>query len=180
MIKWIEVETNLPTPNTGVRYHVYNGFLGYSEYRFATGKGYWYDEDASQEWQKVTHWAEPEPPSSARPIRLDFLSPSIESVVEGLEGIEKIYALEQGQYNPLRTLPGQNGMSAITRWVLTPNQVAMIGEGADILLEVVHVRGDLAPVRMMLLNQLNLTPGSRRRLQQYFCAQTNGGYESEI
>jgi hypothetical protein len=42
----------------------------------------------------------------------DYLSASIGPVVEGLEDYEKIYALDQPQYIPLRTLPGENGMAA--------------------------------------------------------------------
>ena len=80
----------------------------------------------------------------------DYLSASIDPVVEGLEEFEKIYALEQAQYIPLRTLPGENGNSAITRWEISPEQRRMIADGADILLEVIHFGGPLAPVRMML------------------------------
>jgi hypothetical protein len=81
----------------------------------------------------------------------EYLSASIGPVVEGLEDFEKIYALEQGQYIPLRTLPGENGNSAITKWELSEEQRKALAEGADILLEVLHFKGPLAPVRMMVV-----------------------------
>src|ERR1700679_3862555 len=80
----------------------------------------------------------------------EYLSASIGPVVEGLEDFEKIYALEQGQYIPLRTLPGENGNSCITRWELTDVQRKSIADGAYIMLEVMHFKGPLAPVRMMV------------------------------
>jgi hypothetical protein len=83
----------------------------------------------------------------------EYLSASIGPVVEGLEDFEKIYALEQGQYIPLRTLPGENGDSAITKWELSEEQRKAIAEGADILLEVLHFKGPLAPVRLMVVSR---------------------------
>jgi len=56
----------------------------------------------------------------------------------------------------LRTLPGERGMSAITRWELTPEQREAVANGADILLEVHHFGGPLAPVRMMILDQSHI------------------------
>lgn len=105
----------------------------------------------------------------------EYLSSSINPVVEGLEDFEKIYALDQGQYIPLRTLPGENGNSAITRWELTPTQRQMIADGADILLEVVHFGGLLAPVRMMVAK-----PAGGKLWNQWFCSQTNGPYWEEL
>lgn len=106
----------------------------------------------------------------------EYLSASIGPVVEGLEDHEKIYALEQGQYIPLRTLPGENGHSAITRWELSPMHRQMIADGADIMLEVIHFRGPLAPVRMMLAKQEN----DPKLWNEWFCAQTKGPYRDKL
>lgn len=106
-------------------------------------------------------------------MRFDYLSPSIGPVVETLEGHEKIYALEQGQYLPLRTLPGENGNSAIYRCELTSEQRQMIAEGADVLVEILHFRGPLAPSRVMILDQQDFGESQAK----WFCAQTKGPYK---
>jgi hypothetical protein len=121
----------------------------------------------------------------------DYLSASIGPVVDGLEEFEKIYALEQGCYVPLRTLPGnvkaplptrlttlpaENSHSAITRWELSPEQRQMIADGADIFLEVIHFGGPLAPVRMAIGKQEN----DAELWNRWFCAQTNGPYGEEL
>jgi hypothetical protein len=121
----------------------------------------------------------------------DYLSPCQDAVVEGLEDFERIYALEQGCYLPLRTLPGkvkaplptrlttlpaQNSHSAITRWVPTPEQRKAIAEGADFFLEVVHFGGPLAPVRVAIGKQEN----NQQLWNEWFCAQTGGNYGEEL
>jgi hypothetical protein len=112
-------------------------------------------------------------------MRFDYLKPSIGPVVDLLEDHEKIYALDQPEYTPLRTLPGEDGMSAIYRCDLTPEQRQMIADGADILVEILHFKGPLAPSRVMLLNQQNLDVGkgeSKESLAEWFGAQTKGPY----
>lgn len=110
----------------------------------------------------------------------DYLKPSIGPVVEGLEDHEKIYALEQPEYTPIRTLPGERGSSAIYCCELTPDQRKMIAEGADVLVEILHFRGPLAPSRIMLLNQtIEPENGSKKLLLQWFKAQTKGPYTIE-
>ena len=106
----------------------------------------------------------------------DYLMASIDPVVDGLEDFEKIYALDQPQYIPLRTLPGENGNSAITRWELTPEQRQAIVDGADIFLEVIHFKGPLAPVRMAI-GKLENDPQLWR---EWFCAQTKGPYAKAL
>ncbi len=119
-------------------------------------------------------------------MRFDYLNASIDAVVDGLESFEKIYALEQAEYIPLRTLPGETGEdgkanSAITRWQLTPEQRQAIANGADIMLEVVHFRGPLAPVRMMILDQSGFSTDEEKKVfLQWFCCQTNGPYFKQI
>ena len=106
----------------------------------------------------------------------DYLSASIGPVVEGLEEFEKIYALEQPQYIPLRTLPGENGKSAVTRWELSEDQRKMVAEGADIFLEVFHFGGPLAPVRMAVGKQEN----DPQLWNRWFASQTGGPYLVEL
>jgi hypothetical protein len=106
----------------------------------------------------------------------DYLSASIGPVVEGLEDFEKIYALEQAEYIPLRTLPGENGFSAITRWELTDKQREAIANGADVFLEVIHFGGPLAPVRMAIGKQEN----DPKLWNEWFAAQTKAPYYKEV
>lgn len=106
-------------------------------------------------------------------MRFDYLLPAQGPVVEGLEDHEKIYALEQAEYLPLRTLPSDEGLSAIYRCELSQEQRKMIADGADVLVEIMHFRGPLAPSRVMLLNQTGLTDSeSRKTLAEWFAAQT--------
>lgn len=105
-------------------------------------------------------------------MRFDYLSPALGPVVDGLEDHEKIYALEQGEYLPIRTLSGECGHSAIYRCELTEDQRKMVADGADVLVEVLHFGGPLAPTRVMLLNQQNYGPDeSKEMMARWFCAQ---------
>ena len=109
--------------------------------------------------------------------RFDYLTPAIGDVVEGLSDYEKIYALEQmSDYVPLRTLPGENGMSAIYRLELTESQRKMIAEGADMLVEILHFGGPLAPSRMMLINMSGLDEQEKKSMARWFAAQSKGPY----
>jgi hypothetical protein len=114
-------------------------------------------------------------------MRFDYLKPATDAVIDGLEDYEKIYALEQGEYVPLRTLPAENGTSAIYRCELTVEQRQMIADGADVLVEILHFGGPLAPSRVMLLNQQNFQEGeSKQLLAEWFCAQTKGPYANHL
>lgn len=110
-------------------------------------------------------------------MRFDYLQPAIDAVVEGLEDHEKI---EQGQYQPLRTLPGEGGASAIYRMELSFDQRRMVAEGADVLVEILHFGGPLAPTRVMILNQQNMDDGDRQRMKRWFAAQTKGPYIAKL
>lgn len=113
--------------------------------------------------------------------RFDYLTPATGAVVEGLEDHEKIFALEQmADYLPLRTLPGENGKSAIYRLELSERQRQMIAEGADVLVEILHFGGPLAPSRLMLMNQRDLSEQESHNLSRWFAAQTKGPYRIKL
>jgi hypothetical protein len=82
---------------------------------------------------------------------LDYLQPRDGPVIDGLESLEVVYAKDQPEYVPLRTLSGEEGMSAISRWTPTKEQRISIFNGADIMLEVYHFRQPLSPVRVAIL-----------------------------
>lgn len=113
--------------------------------------------------------------------RFDYLTPAIGPVVDGLEDHERIYALEQPEYTPLRTLSGEGGASAIYRCELTLEQRRMVADGADILVEILHFKGPLAPSRVMLFNQQNFEEGegeSKENLARWFEVQTKSPFAS--
>ena len=102
--------------------------------------------------------------------------------MDGLEDHEKIYALEQMEhYAPVRTLPGENGQSAIYRCDLTPEQRQMIADGADVMVEILHFGGPLAPSRVMLINQTAFGEHElKEAMARWFAVQTKGPYRVEL
>jgi hypothetical protein len=112
--------------------------------------------------------------------RFDYLTPAIGPVVDGLEDHEKIYALEQPEYLPLRTLPGENGNSAIYRLELTEEQRRIVSEGGDVLVEILHFRGPLAPTRVMILNQRDMPEDEKSLFAKWFAVQTKGPYNNRL
>jgi hypothetical protein len=103
----------------------------------------------------------------------DVLEPHEGPVVPGLDKFEKVYAKDQPQYRPLRTLPGRNGESAISRFHLTEPQRKAIAEGADIYLELLHFHGPLAPSLLMLMSE----PADTDNFRRWWKAQTQGPYK---
>lgn len=79
----------------------------------------------------------------------DYLKPRDGAVVDGLENQETVYAKNQPQYIPLRTLTANGEMgSVISRWTLTPDQRLAIANGADIFLEMSTFHQPLQPIRI--------------------------------
>lgn len=67
----------------------------------------------------------------------DYLHPKDGAVVDGLENQEIVYAKDQPEYIPLRTLRGKFPMyPVLSRWTLTPEQRQAVANGADIFLEL--------------------------------------------
>lgn len=103
----------------------------------------------------------------------DTIAPHDGPVVVGLERFETVYAKNQPQYRPLRTLPGRNGDSAIARFHLTDSQRKAIAEGADIYLELLHFRGPLAPSLLMVMSE----PLDTDSFRSWWKAQTSAPYQ---
>ncbi|TIT90378.1 MAG: hypothetical protein E5W41_00180 [Mesorhizobium sp.] len=102
----------------------------------------------------------------------DILNPHDGPVVVGLEQFETVYAKDQPEYRPLRTLPGRKGNSAISRFSLTDAQRKAIAEGADIYLELLHFRGPLAPSLLMVMSE----PPDTNDFRSWWRVQTDGPY----
>jgi hypothetical protein len=107
----------------------------------------------------------------------DYLTSHDGPVVKGLEQHETVYAKEQPQYLSLRTLPGEDGNSAISRFHLTDAQRKAVAEGADIYLEILHFRGPLAPSRLMVMSE---PEESGALFHLWWKAQTRGTYPVDI
>jgi len=102
----------------------------------------------------------------------DIIEPHNGPVVVGLEQFEKVYAKDQPEYRPLRTLPGRGGDSAIARFHLTDSQRKAIAEGADVYLELLHFRGPLAPSLLMVMSE----PTDSDAFRGWWKAQTQAPY----
>lgn len=102
-----------------------------------------------------------------------YLDPYDGPVVVGLEEFETVYAKDQPQYRPLRTLPGRNGDSAIARFHLSDAQRKAVAEGADIYLELLHFGGPLAPSLVAVMSE----PVDSDKFRSWWMAQTNAPYQ---
>ena len=82
----------------------------------------------------------------------DYLSPKNGPVIEGMESQELVYAKNQPEYIPLRTLRNNSDEmgGVVSRWTLTPEQRKLVAEGADIFLELSTFREPLQPIRMAI------------------------------
>lgn len=105
-----------------------------------------------------------------------FVEPHDGPVVVGLEQFETVYAKNQPEYRPLRTLPGRNGNSAIARFHFTDAQRKAIAEGADVYLELLHFGGPLAPSCMMVMSE----PADTDNFRGWWKAQTAAPYRLNI
>jgi hypothetical protein len=81
----------------------------------------------------------------------DYLKPRDGAVVDGLESKEVVYAADQPQYIPLRTLKADGRMGdVISRWTLTEEQRKAVAAGADVFLELSTFNGPLQTIRMAI------------------------------
>lgn len=81
----------------------------------------------------------------------DYIKPKDGPVVEGMEAEEVVYAKDQPEYIPLRTLRGEGVMvPVISRWSPNEEQRKAIANGADIYLELSTFGGPLQPIRMAI------------------------------
>ena len=94
-------------------------------------------------------------------------------VIKGLEKYETVYAKDQPEYHPMRTLPTRNGAGAVARFHFTDAQRRAIAEGADIYLELLHFRQPLAPSLIMVMSE----PDDSDNFRSWWKAQTQATYE---
>lgn len=78
-----------------------------------------------------------------------YLKPADRPIFNGLESEEVVYAKDQPEYIPLRTLVSESAeRRVISRWTFTDEQRKAIAEGADIFLELLTFEHPLQPIRM--------------------------------
>lgn len=86
----------------------------------------------------------------------EYLNPADKPVVDGLEAHEVIYAKDQPQYVPLRSLRSNYAEGAVlSRWALTAAQRKAVAEGADIFLELLTFGEPLQPILMAVSDNPN-------------------------
>lgn len=87
---------------------------------------------------------------------IDYLSPKDGPVFAGLEHKEVVYAKDQPEYIPLRTLVSAGpDRKVLSRWTLTDKQRLAVVKGADIFLELSTFGRPLQPIRLMISDGSN-------------------------
>lgn len=86
--------------------------------------------------------------------KFEYMQPKDGPVFKGLEDEELVYAKDQPEYIPLRTLKAKGEMGAVlSRWTFTEEQRKAIAEGADVILELSTFNGPLQPIRMAVATE---------------------------
>lgn len=85
-----------------------------------------------------------------------YLQPADRPVIDGLEAHEVVFAKDQPEYIPLRTLRGNTEQGQVlSRWTLTPEQRKAVAEGADIFLQLLTFGKPLQPIVMAVSDNPN-------------------------
>jgi hypothetical protein len=86
----------------------------------------------------------------------EYLSPANKPVIPGLEGFEVVYAKDQPEYIPLRTLRSRTDEGKVmSRWDLTPEQRKAVANGADLFLTLLTFQGPLQPITLAVATDIN-------------------------
>jgi len=111
----------------------------------------------------------------------DYLQPRNGPVVDGMEAQETVYAADQPQYIPLRTLVSDTEECRVfSRWTLTEAQRKAVADGADIFLELMTFGNPLTPIRMAVSDgNLDLDWVKARLLGQLRCPRCGMGFDTD-
>lgn len=86
----------------------------------------------------------------------EYLSPANKPVIPGLEQFEVVYAKDQPEYIPLRTLRSRTDEGKVmSRWDLTAEQRHAIAKGADVYLTLLTFQGPLQPITIAVATDIN-------------------------
>jgi hypothetical protein len=81
----------------------------------------------------------------------EYLKPSDNPVVDGLEQHERVYAKDQPEYIPLRALVANRPEATVmSRWTFTHEQRKAIADAADIYLQLSTFNRPLQPIRIVV------------------------------
>ena len=83
-----------------------------------------------------------------------YLQPADKSVIDGLESMEIVYAKDQPEYKPLRTLKAPDGR-VFSRWSLTDEQRVEVAAGADIFVQVLTFNEPLQPLSLLVAHEID-------------------------
>jgi hypothetical protein len=85
-----------------------------------------------------------------------YLQPAQRPVIDGLEEHEVVYAKDQPEYLPLRSLRSNNrNVYVMSRWTLTPEQRKAVADGADIFLTLMTFGEPLQPILLAVSDNPN-------------------------
>ena len=82
------------------------------------------------------------------------LQPADKPVIDGLESMEIVYAKDQPEYLPLRTLRAPDGR-VFSRWSMTDEQRRAVAEGADIFVQVLTFNEPLQPLSLLVAHEID-------------------------
>jgi hypothetical protein len=86
----------------------------------------------------------------------EYLSPANKPVIPGLESFEVVYAKDQPEYIPLRTLRSRTDEGKVmSRWSPTAEQRKAVMQGADIYLTLLTFQGPLQPITLAVATDVN-------------------------
>jgi len=86
----------------------------------------------------------------------EYLNPANKPVIPGLEQFEVVYAKDQPEYLPLRTLRSRTDEGKVmSRWDLSPEQRHAIARGADVYLTLLTFQGPLQPLAIAVATDIN-------------------------
>lgn len=96
------------------------------------------------------------PNGQAQDHFFEYLNPANKPVIPGLEAFEVVYAKDQPEYIPLRTLRSRTDEGKVlSRWDLTDEQRHAIAMGADIYLTLLTFQGPLQPITIAVATDIN-------------------------
>jgi len=82
---------------------------------------------------------------------ISYLLPKDGPVAPGFESLETVYAKDQPEYIPLRTLASHDAVRrVVSRWSPTLEQRQEIADGKDVFLTLLTFSGPLQPIQMFI------------------------------
>lgn len=115
--------------------------------------------EALQRWEPKGPLVFVDPPSKPERQRcISFLQPKDGPVIPGEEAREIVFAKNQPEYIPLRTIVGAGiERPVLSRWAPTDEQRERIAEGEDLYLRLLTFGGPLQPIMLFIAGEGNVS-----------------------